>query len=231
MCDGTWIPRTEELLSLHCACAIEDEKPVSSDLRAAICTALKEGNEKHTNVFLHGPNTSGKSHVFKPLIAIFEDSVFLRPVGKGNFPMQTIFGKKVCVLQDCRVNTFRLGFDSLLVWWEGENFPVPVPQNKNDGEPMYKEKAPVFITAGSKFRICPEEARKLELNAREQNEMMDARFNYFHFPCSLSKKKKVKVKTCKKCFALWLVSGLSVGLPSPPASSEASCAGKSCVWV
>ena len=30
--------------------------------------------------------------------------------------------------------------------------------------------------------------------AREQNEMMDARFNYFHFPCSLSKKTKKKKK-------------------------------------
>ena len=186
--------------------------------------------DKHQNVFLHGPNTSGKSHVFKPLVAIFEGTVFLRPVGKGNFPMQQIFAKKVCVLQDCRVNTFKLGFDALLVWFEGEDFPVPVPQNKNEGDPLYTGRAPVFITAGSKFRINPEEARTLDLNVREQNEMMDARFKHFHFPCTVPKRKKVKVPVCKKCFAFWLLSG-SGAAPSVPASSAPKGAGSAGIFV
>ena len=104
-------------------------------------------------MFLYGPNTSGKSHVFKPLIELFKPMCFLRPMGRGISPMQSIFGKKVCVLQDCRINTFKLGFDSLLVWFEGETFPVRVPQNKHIGDPSYDERAPESVTSGGKYFI------------------------------------------------------------------------------
>ena len=77
--------------------------------------AIKKGCAKHLNVFLYGPKDSGKRHVLKPLAVIFKDHVFLRPVGRGNYPLQDIFGKKVCVLQDVRVSTFKLAWDSLLV--------------------------------------------------------------------------------------------------------------------
>ena len=65
----------------------------------------------------------------KPLVAIFGPDAFTRSVGKGNYPLQDIFDKKVCVLQDIRTETYKLSWDSLLVWWEGESFRVPLPQN------------------------------------------------------------------------------------------------------
>jgi hypothetical protein len=139
-CKGQWVPMTEDLLQYHCKNFPQnvqaDEMPVPANVRAAIVQALQEGCCKHKNVFLYGPNTSGKSHVLKPLAEIFKGYVFLRPVGKGNYPLQQLFGKKVCVLQDVRVNSFKLDFDSLLVWWEGEDFPVPMPRNhhKEDKE-------------------------------------------------------------------------------------------------
>jgi hypothetical protein len=137
-CGGRWIPMTEQLLGLHCHAfpprANDDERPLSGRVRQAIQRALREGCKKFVNVFFYGPNTSGKSHVTKPLMSIFGQRAFKRPVGRGNFPLQGIFGKKVCVLQDVRVNTFKVGFDSLLVWWEGESFPVPLPQNLHKGD-------------------------------------------------------------------------------------------------
>ena len=128
---------TEELLQHHCAnfpdSAPRNELPSSSSLRAAIGQALQQGCAKFTNVFLHGPNTSGKSHVLKPLAEIYQGSALLRPMGRGNYPMQNIVGKKVCILQEVRVNTFKFSFDSLLVWWEGESFPVPHAKEHSQG--------------------------------------------------------------------------------------------------
>ena len=200
---------------------------MSAMVRAAIRRALIEGCKKHTNVFFYGPNTSGKSHVVKPLAEIFKKKVFKRPVGTSNFALKDIFGKKVCVLQDVRVSTFKIGFDSLLVWWEGESFPVPLPQNKYDGDKEYTERAPVFVTAGAKFRIPKTEAEALQVNAAEQDDMMDARFQYFFFPHTLKKEEKVEVAPCAHCFAKWVVNddlGASDQICTPCLSqSQASC--------
>lgn len=226
---------TENLLRLHCeafpAHAVAEEKPESNLLRHALRRALQEGCKKHTNVFLRGPNTSGKSHVLKPLAEIFDGCVFLRPVGKGNYPLQEIFGSKVCLLQDVRVVSFKLDFDALLVWFEGEKFPAPLPRNRHDQDMHYTERAPVFISSGSKFRIPRTEAQHLGVNEDEQNRMMDARFAYFHFPRSLTKDEKVEVPSCAHCFSKWICAGDAVEgaevvgqAPAASAAGQASLA-------
>ena len=68
---------------------------------------------------------------------------FRRPLGKTNFPMMDIHGKKVCVLEDLRAGTFGLGWDAYLVWWEGANVPVPMPQNHHKGSLDYEDAAPI----------------------------------------------------------------------------------------
>ena len=213
ICNGAWKPLTESLLHLHCdsmpAHAHDDERPAPQRVKDAIRQALQDGCKKHTNLFVYGPNTSGKSHVLKPLAEIFDGCAFLRPVGKGNYPLQEIFGSKVCVLQDVRVSTFKLDFDSLLVWFEGEKFPVPLPRNSHSKDKWYNERAPIFISSGSKFRIPEAEARRLQVDAEEQNRMMDARFQFFHFARSLSKHEKVECAPCARCFAEWLCTETS----------------------
>ena len=154
--------------------------PPLEALREAIVLALKQGSQKHTNVFLYGPNTSGKSHILKPLMEIYSECCFLRPAGKGNYPLEDLFGKKVCVLQDVRTSTFKLAWDDLLVWFEGEKFTVPLPRNRHSKDRLYIEQAPVFISTGSKFCISDQEAASLKIDPPEQNRMMDARFRFFH---------------------------------------------------
>lgn len=46
----------------------------------------------------------------------------------------------------------------------------------------------------------------MQVDPYDQNEMMDARFTYFHFPCSLPKKDRRVVSPCPKCFARWVCS-------------------------
>ena len=138
ICDGAWLPRTMELLDIQCAAyppmAPPVERPSHEAIRSAIVTALRNGCGKHTNVFIYGPNTSGKSHILKPLTEVFADCCFVRPAGKGNYPLEKLFGAKVCVLQDVRTHTFKLAWDDLLVWFEGERFTVPLPRNRHGGE-------------------------------------------------------------------------------------------------
>ena len=92
----------------------------------------------------------------KPLIQIYREFAFTRPVGvRSSFPLQDIFGKKVVVLQDLRTSTYQMTFDALLVWFEGESFRVPMPQNYHQGDKLYDERAPFF-------RICWCEAAHFE---------------------------------------------------------------------
>ena len=215
VCEGSWVSRTEALLKWQCggfpSNVPPQEQPESSVLRRALRTALQQGAQKHTNVFLYGPNTSGKSHVLKPLMDIFAGCVFLRPVGKGNYPLQDIFGAKVCVLQDVRVTTFKLSWDDMLVWFEGERFTVPFPRNMHGKDEEYSERAPIFISTGAKFSMPDIEAQRLRVNVADQNEMMGARFRFFHFPRSLAEHEKKVTPTCAACFARWLQEA-----PAPP---------------
>ena len=173
------------------------------------------GAMKHINVFLYGPNTSGKSHLLKPLMEVFADCCFLRPAGKGSFPLEELFGAKVCVLQDVRVSTFKLAWDDLLVWFEGEKFTVPIKFCKDK---LYAERAPVFISTASKFCMGKQEAERLKVDPFEQGAMMDARFRFFHFPRTLTADEKVETRPCKRCFALWLQHG-SLGFEGEQSAS------------
>ena len=42
-----------------------------------------------------------------------------------------------------------MGFDDLLVWFEGETFEAPLPQSNHQGNRIYNEAAPIL------FRLDP----------------------------------------------------------------------------
>lgn len=186
----------------------EAEKPTAAALRAAFKDALQNGAGKYFNVFIYGPKDAGKSHLLKPLIKLFGSHCFVRPVGKKNsFPLQGIFDKKVCVLQDFRASTYDMGWDDLLVWFEGETFEVPMPQNAHKGNKVYSEKAPIFMSAGAKLKISDREASSLQVDPDEQNDMMNARFKFFRHPVPVPIAHRRNVQPCARCFAGWLAQG------------------------
>ena len=83
---------------------------------------------------------------------------------------------------------------------------MPLPRNRHGEDRDYTERAPIFISTGSKFTIPAKEAEKLAVDPPEQNAMMDARFRFFRFPRSLTASEKVDTPTCKRCFAVWLLA-------------------------
>ena len=117
VCGGRWIPAVEELLDVQVrafdASHLPEEIPTAHAIKSAVRRALQGGSGKRRNVYFYGPKDAGKSFMLKPIIKIFDDHCFTRPVGKANnYPLQDLFGKKVVVLQDLRLSTYRLPFDA-----------------------------------------------------------------------------------------------------------------------
>ena len=54
--------------------------------------------------------------------------------------------------------------------------------------------------------------------------MMNARFRFFHFPRSLSKSEKIKVRPCTACFAKWLLHTPSTAQHTPAPSLDSAVA-------
>ena len=206
ICNGRWEGLTEELLQFQVRHFLPhhpvEEMPHSSVVRAAMQEALQEVCAMKTNIFIYGPRWAGKSHVLKPLLTFFGDKAFTRSVGASNYRLQDIFGKKVVVLQDVRMSTYKMSFDSLLVRWEGESVRVPRPQNVHQGDRLYDEGAFLFASAGAKLRISAEEAFANRVDAAEQNDMMDRRWRYFLHPETVPGSQNVR--PCGRCFSMWL---------------------------
>lgn len=217
VCGGRWIPCTEQLLSYQVAAHRvpgDAEVPHSWAVRDALRRALVNGCAKRTNVFIYGPKDAGKSHVLKPMKGVFGGYCFVRPAGRGNFPLQDMFGAKVIVLQDLRTTTYKLGWDDLLAWWEGECLRVPMPQNAHVGDKEYMEKAPLFASSGGKLRISPKEAAELRVPEATQNDMMDERWVYFHHSATLQNVDDT-IPSCPACWCRWCCIYGQIDMPGP----------------
>ena len=186
-----------------------DEKPLPVSVREAFKAALKLGARKFGNPFLFGPRNSGKSTALAALESIFgAQYCFSRPVGRGNFLMQGLLGKKVAVLQDLRTNSLRISWDSLLAWLEGTPIVISLPRTSAAEDILYSDRAPVFISSAEKFRISVEACVKENISdPSAQNLMMDSRFRFFHFWKSRPTAQIVECSPCGRCFSTWLQVG------------------------
>ena len=100
----------------------------------------------------------------------FGKECYVKPVGVSNsYPLQSLFGKRVMVLQDLRVDSLKLSFDSLLVLLEGQALEVPLPRNHFSANKVYNGTAGAFATSGDKLRISHSEALRLNVLPAEQN--------------------------------------------------------------
>jgi len=162
-CSERWISLLEQTIAFQShdfpAHAPVDELPTVDKVRNAHQIALKLGAGKHQNCFFYGSRNAGKSFSIAPLQEIFgERWCFIRPAGAGNFPLQSLVGKKIMVLQHLRTLCLKLSFDSLLVLFEGEAVTIALPKNVSPVDARYTAKCPIFISASDKLRINASEA-------------------------------------------------------------------------
>ena len=216
-CGGKWMQLLESNSSYQCANWPSDvpaeEKPILAKLKAAHIRCLKEGAGKYKNVFCYGPKNAGKSFSLAPLEVVFAPSYYMaRPVGKSNYPMQALLGAKVCILQDLRINTLKLGWDSYLTWWEGAPVKLPLPRNLFSEDFFYTGKAGTFCSSGSKFKISLQEALDTRTDPGEQNAMMDARWTYFAYPRMREAGDVVECMPCAHCYSNWITTDTTLSL-------------------
>jgi hypothetical protein len=235
ICGGAWALLTEDLLVKQAARAREagdaaSDVPTTENVRASFRRCLQNPCQRYFSIYILGDRSAGKSHLIKPMMSIFGDFAFLRPVGKSNYPFMDIFGKKVCLIDEIRPGTLNLAWDEMLVWLDGQVTPVPMPQNHHKGNKKYCERAPVFATGGEKLRIPVEEAYKQRVCPQKQNDMMDARWHFLKFRHTFDEATNQKVAPCGACFSKWLQFGPTRALPvedivvGAPAASEEDAA-------
>ena len=208
-CAGKWASLAQETMLLQSkdfpAHVSASEVPTPDKVRAAHQIALRQGAGKYRNVFHYGPRNAGKSFMLAPLQEIFgERWCFVRPAGTSNFPLQALIGKKIMVLQDCRVSSLKLSFDSLLVLFEGETVTIPLPKNMAMADFRYNARCPIFVSSGDKFRISTAEAAREQVDFDSQNAMMAARFTHFYFHRSKAQQEIVECPSCPRCYACWV---------------------------
>lgn len=216
VCEGRWIPLLESNLDFQCqgfpSHIDESEKPLPHPFRAAHISTLQSGAKKFNNLFIYGPRNAAKSFSVDPLVQILTERwTYTRPVGKSNFPLQAVLGKKLMLLQDLRPSSLRLSWDSLLVLLEGQDVLIPLPRNQCSSDARFSARGvPIFITAGEKFRMPLEEALRERVDPTSQEDMMHARMNYFCFPRTIPKNTLQECVACGSCYAKWVSAPLSV---------------------
>ena len=211
-CSGRWISLLEETIAFQSvdfpADVPKNELPTVQTIRHAHQTALQLGAGKYRNCFCYGPRNGGKTFSIAPLGEIFGARwTFIRPAGSSNFPLSSLIDKKIMVLQDMRVTSLKLSFDSLLVLFEGEPVTIPLPKNIAASDFRYTAKCPIFVSAGEKFRIPAAEAFREQVDMEAQNAMMAARFQHFFFHRSRPQKDLVPCPPCPCCYSQWVVVG------------------------
>lgn len=158
----------------------------------SISNALLYGAMKDNNIGLVGPSNTGKTSMLKPIEEIFGiDNVFTSPQAGCSFPLLSLPGKSVVLLNDYRSNT--VPWQDALIWFEGLRFIIARPRNLTKSDVLYVEQAPIFMTSGD----------VLEGRNRSQTEMMSNRFKYFHFTRTVTNR-KARVPSCARCYLRFL---------------------------
>ena len=100
---GYMYVRMKEILHLN---------SIDGPFQAAVFDALQQGRSKDRNIFTVGPSDSGKSTLVKGLQEIFRIYKPPDPAGKPTFPLSTLPGKEIILLNE-------FAWDERIISWEG----------------------------------------------------------------------------------------------------------------
>lgn len=184
ICNGDWYRAAEEVL--------ETNNIPNSEFCSAVLSALKFGPQKKRNVYLHGPQSCGKSFLLEPLGRIFR--AFKKPQQKTSFPLVGLPSKEVVLWHDFRYDTkeANLAWCDLLLWFEGKAFNIATPKNWSAADLEHTPTAPVFVTAKRRL-VHPDDG---------ETRMMDERFNYIELTKSMATIRHIP--DCSRCFSCFV---------------------------
>lgn len=200
-CGGDWINSAKELLEKNNIDYIV--------FSTAIKRALEVGRQKDNNILLHGPADCGKTFLLKPILKILPN-VFANPAS-STFGWMGVETANLVFLNDLRwkplgLKKGNIGWQDLLNLLEGLTVTLPAPMNIHSKHIEVKKVMPIFATSIDKVRYWVNDEKEPQTDRHDlENNMMDARWNYFKFTNSISKDEKRNIPECTVCWAKFVL--------------------------
>ncbi len=155
--------------------------------------SLVQGRGKKRNILIVGPANCGKTFLIKPLSDIF--NAFVNPA-TGSFAWLGIEEGEVIILNDFRWCDKIISWQDFLKLLEGDTVHIPSPKTHFEKDIIFSKDTPIFCTAAEEFQYYSHgKIQKVE------TEMMEVRWETFHFFHQLSTAQSRDITPCAKCFA------------------------------
>ena len=186
---------------------------IDGAFQSAVFDALFRGRAKGRNIFTVGPSDSGKSTLVKSLATIFRCYKPPDPAGKPTFPLSTLPGKELILLNEFKWDERIISWEGFKDLLEGES-DVTVSMPKGAGADIeWKGDAPVVGSVRCRIK------KYFADTAREDPDetlQVDNRVEYFELTVVFTRGTTRKdTKMCKACAAKFYLEGR--GAPAAPA--------------
>lgn len=188
-CGERWYTAAVKLLEQHGI--------MVSAFATAIYTALEKGRAKYQNIFIHGPANSGKTFILLPLKLIY--NAFCNPA-TGSFAWIGVEESEIIYLNDFRWDPRIIAWADFLQALEGDIVHLPAPKNVCPRDIELKTDIPFFATSDAP--IVQVKGGSID---RANTDMMNVRWNFFHFWKPIPRSEQEKLVACGHCFAKFVL--------------------------
>ena len=184
-CQGEWYLSAVRLLEGHGI--------LLTTFATAIYTALEKGRGKYQNIYIHGPANTGKTFILSPLKEVY--NAFCNPA-TGSFAWMGVDDAEIILLNDFRWNPKIIAWADFLQALEGDIVHLPAPKNVCERDIELKADIPFFATSDAPMLLI-----KGGSIDRDNTDMMNVRWHFFHFWKQLPRSEQKNLTACAHCFA------------------------------
>ena len=184
-CQGEWYLSAVKLLEGHGI--------LLTTFATAIYTALEKGRGKYQNIYIHGPANTGKTFILSPLKEVY--NAFCNPA-TGSFAWMGVDDAEIILLNDFRRNPKIIARADFLQALKGDIVHLPAPKNVCERDIELKADIPFFATSDAPTLLI-----KGGSIDRDNTDMMNVRWHFFHFWKQLPRSEQKNLTACAHCFA------------------------------
>ena len=181
-------------------CALDvlqrNEIPLQS-FCGAIYQALELGRAKYRNIYIFGPENTGKTFIISPLKQIY--NTFSNPA-TGTFAWVGAEEAEILLLNDFRWHPSMIAWGDLLQLLEGDTVHLPAPKNFCKRDIEFVKDTPFFATADASLVLI-----KGGSVDQANTQMMQVRWRFFNFWRQIPEQNQKRLLPCAKCFARFIM--------------------------
>ena len=176
---------------------------------SAVKNALILSCKKETNILLYGPADCSITFLLKPVCKILPN-VFLNSVS-STFGWMGVENSILIFLNDLKwkppgSKRGNIEWQNLLNMLEELPVTLPAPMNSCSKHIELTKTMLIFVISIDKVRYWVNSEKEPQTDQHVlENNLIDARWNYFKFSHSIPVKNKVEVPECTKCWAKFIL--------------------------